>query len=371
MRYKLDRPLAIAMWDFSWLERRWPGAGYEDWRQIIDELKERGYDAVRIDAYPHLIAADGHGEWTLLPRWNQVAWGAPSLIKLTDIAGNLLEFMSICKEKGVLVALSTWFRTDANHTELQIKTPEDLATIWQKTIRTVQEAGLLDTVLYVDLCNEYPAKPWTPFLYQSTGLSEIKRSAEVSTRWMEQSLERLRSHYPDLNYTFSVDREFDELELQEVSFLDFLEPHVWMTQFTDFYQQVGYNFEAFEPTGFDNLVRHGQALYDSKPEYWQEKLCEGIDRIAEWSVRTGKPLITTECWGLVDYKDWPMLDWKIIKELCELGVRRAVSKGVWVGIATSNFCGPQFAGMWRDAGWHRQLTDLIHGGSLPVNMLNN
>ena len=24
-------PRAITMWDFSWLERRWPGAGYEDW----------------------------------------------------------------------------------------------------------------------------------------------------------------------------------------------------------------------------------------------------------------------------------------------------------------------------------------------------
>ena len=21
---------AVTMWDFSWLERRWPGAGYED-----------------------------------------------------------------------------------------------------------------------------------------------------------------------------------------------------------------------------------------------------------------------------------------------------------------------------------------------------
>ena len=55
--HRLTRPLAITMWDFSWLERRWPGAGYEDWDQALDELKERGYDAVRIDAYPHLIAA--------------------------------------------------------------------------------------------------------------------------------------------------------------------------------------------------------------------------------------------------------------------------------------------------------------------------
>jgi len=49
------KPLALTMWDFSWLERRWSGAGYEDWDQALTELVERGYNAVRIDAYPHLI----------------------------------------------------------------------------------------------------------------------------------------------------------------------------------------------------------------------------------------------------------------------------------------------------------------------------
>ena len=48
-------PRAITMWDFSWLERRWPGAGFEDWDVALDELKERGYNAVRIEAYPHLV----------------------------------------------------------------------------------------------------------------------------------------------------------------------------------------------------------------------------------------------------------------------------------------------------------------------------
>ena len=56
--HSLKKPLAIAMWDFSWLERRWPGAGYEDWDRALDELVERGYDAVRIDAYPHLVASE-------------------------------------------------------------------------------------------------------------------------------------------------------------------------------------------------------------------------------------------------------------------------------------------------------------------------
>ena len=35
-------PYAIAMWDFSWIERRWPGAGYEDWDRALDELKPTG-----------------------------------------------------------------------------------------------------------------------------------------------------------------------------------------------------------------------------------------------------------------------------------------------------------------------------------------
>ena len=57
----IQRPLAITMWDFSWLERRWPGAGYEDWDLALDGLALRGYDAVRIDAGRPLRARQGAG----------------------------------------------------------------------------------------------------------------------------------------------------------------------------------------------------------------------------------------------------------------------------------------------------------------------
>mgnify|MGYP000237700179 CR=1 FL=1 len=50
-----------------------------------------------------------------------------------------------------------------------------------------------------------------------------------------------------------------------------------------------------------------------------------------------RPLVTTECWGLVDYKDWPLLKWDWIKDLCELGAITAARTGMWVGVATSNF----------------------------------
>ncbi|MCX6971161.1 MAG: hypothetical protein NTV93_13555 [Verrucomicrobia bacterium] len=146
----LDAPLAITMWDFSWIERRWSGAGYEDWDQALDELTERGYNAVRIDAFPHLL-------------------------------------------------------------------------------------GLI----------------------------------------------------------------------------------------------------------------HGYA---------------------EVGLAHKRPLITTECWGIIDYKDWPLLDWGWVKELCELGTLTASATGQWAAVATSNFCGPQFVGMWRDIAWHQRLTGAIKSAPLPTGL---
>ena len=147
--------------------------------------------------------------------------------------------------------------------------------------------------------------------------------------------------------------------------LDFLEFHLWMHHYSDFYDQVGYHYERFDTKGYENLQLKAEKLYRSKPDYWKSRLTYGIDQLTAWSNFAHKPLITTECWSLVDYKDYPLLSWDWLKELCEVGVRHATQQGRWAAMATSNFCGPQFVGMWRDAEWHRRLTDVIHGGSLP------
>jgi hypothetical protein len=87
--------------------------------------------------------------------------------------------------------------------------------------------------------------------------------------------------------------------------------------------------------------------------------------------KAGLPLITTECWGIVDYKDWPLLKWDWVKELCELGTITAASTGQWMAIATSNFCGPQFVGMWRDVQWHQKLTGIIKSAPIKGELLND
>ncbi len=38
----------------------------------------RGYDAVRIDVYPHLIAAGADRTWELIPVWSLQDWGSPA-----------------------------------------------------------------------------------------------------------------------------------------------------------------------------------------------------------------------------------------------------------------------------------------------------
>jgi hypothetical protein len=348
------------MWDFSWLERRWPGAGYEDWNLALDELVARGYDAVRIDAYPHLVGVDPGREWELLPCWNQQDWGAPALVRV-QVQPALNQFIRACATRGLRVGLSTWFREDRANSRMRLRSPDLLGTAWKRTLDTVAADGLLEHLLYVDLCNEFPLDVWAPFFPAGTP----RRSPE-GLRWMRDAIAVVRAAHPGIPVTFSFTSEYDTWRQEDVSMHDFLELHCWMTHWTDFYTQIGYNYERFSSQGYERLVERGERLYRERPDHWSSALARGIEQLAEWSRASGKPLVTTECWGVVDYKDWPLLDWGWVKELCELGVRTAAATGRFAAMATSNFCGPQFVGMWRDVEWHRRLTGVIHAARLPA-----
>ncbi|MER9231435.1 hypothetical protein NKI56_04895 [Mesorhizobium sp. M0622] len=369
MKPAIQRPYAITMWDFSWLERRWPGAGYEDWDEALGELAERGYNAVRIDAYPHLVSADPMKSWEILPVWDQLNWGAQSLIHV-QVLPALVEFIAKAKAHGIAVALSTWYRQDRDDLRLRIRTAEDQARVWIDTLREIDKAGLINHILYVDLCNEYPLPIWTPYLYGGTTGEELSRAEPRARDWMADSLRLMRAAYSDIDYTFSFCSQYKNWNDQDVSMLDFLEPHIWMAhrETSDYYSKIDYNHEQFDPRGFNNIVARGHSEYKANKAYYDGKLLGEIDNVAAWSRHAGKPLVTTECWSLVDYKDWPGLDWGWIKDMTAIGTEYAAKKGRWSGIATSNFCGPQFRGMWRDIAWHKRLTDLIKSSAIDADL---
>lgn len=362
------RPAAITMWDFSWLERRWAGAGFEDWNRALGELAERGYDMVRIDAYPHLVSADGDRSWTLKPQWNQQSWGAQSVIEVR-VLPELLDFIRAAHEHGVRVALSTWFRQDLDDVRMRVKTPADIARIWIDTLTRIDAAGLLDDIAYVDLCNEFPLPPWAPFLYGVAAGPGLPISHPSIGAWMTESIGLVREAFPGLEYTYSFSNTYEDHAEIDVSAFDLLEPHIWMAGASDYYRHVGYNFELFDPVGYDNVVLRGRQVYLAEQQRYDAALFDTIDLVADWSRATRKPVVTTECWSIIDYKDWPGLDWDWVKELNERAVVHAAATGRWTAIATSNFCAPQFVGMWRDVDYHRRLTDVIRNSTVDPDLL--
>lgn len=362
MPHKVDRPRAITMWDFSWIERRWPGAGYEDWDRVLDELVERGYDAVRIDAYPHLISADPKKLWTVFSCGQDGDWGAPSEVDI-HVCDTLIEFVSKCRDRNIAVGLSSWFKRDPDDVRMSIKTPRDHAQIWCDTLAHLDEAGLLDTILFVDFCNEFPLPKWAPFLYDDDNVQEESLSSKRLKTWMAEGIAEVKEAYPSLDYTFSFTTQFTTWAEQDVTALDLLELHIWMGHPTisPFLEKIGYSWKE---DSFQKIVRQGKQHYLENQSYYDKCLTDWIDRAADWSRATGKPIVTTESWALVNYRDWPMLEWDWIKDLCALGVETAAASGRWTAICTSNFCGPQYRGMWRDVEWHKRMTDQIKSSPL-------
>jgi hypothetical protein len=363
---KTKMPLAITMWDFSWLERRWPGAGYEDWDVALDGLKARGYNAVRIDAFPHFVAFEPQKDRLLKPVWDQQVWGSPD-VNIVRILPSLIEFIGKCYKKGIKVALSSWFREDADNVRMKITSPDIMADIWLATLDAIRRAGLLEAIVYMDFCNEWPGFLWAPYLKPELEWGNWK--AEASRAFMARSLAKVRQEYPDLPllYSFDNDRVEDYLD-HDLSAFDLLEHHIWAVKENDaeFYQLTGNKKinGLFDPAAYRALSLHSEKTYRARPDYWQGLLTAKIDRMAAVSRKLDKGVSTTECWAIVDYKDWPLLRWDWVKELCAVGVERAAGSGQWLAISTSNFCAPQFVGMWRDVEWHQRMTDIIRSANI-------
>jgi Sugar-binding cellulase-like len=353
---------AITMWDFSWLERRWPGAGYENWDRSLDELTERGYDAIRIDAYPHFHAVDPRRQWEIAPCWNQHTWGSPARNHVC-LQPSLLNFLEKCAARRIRVALSSWYQDDTTHARNRVQTPEVHAMQWAGVLKEIDSAGLTPTLLFVDLCNEWPFSVWAPF-FNVPGTGEDLYVSPRSLQWMERAISTLRDH-TELPLTFSLvglprDNE-GHVVTDGFGFLDLWEPHLWMVHGNkdEFYKKVGYDYPRWDSGGYEKVVLHAEKLYRSARDYWLGLLEAMIQDAVRFSETVDRPLVTTECWGIVDYKDWPLLDWGWVKECCAAGTVAAAKSGRWSAIATSNFCGPQFVGMWSDIEWHQRLTNLI------------
>jgi hypothetical protein len=371
---------AISMWDFSWLTRRdEPHAEYRDWDEVLDGLCERGYDCVRIDAFPHLVASDREGRleerFTILPEPSSAQWGNKVPVTVEPRAA-LVEFMHKAKSRGLSVGLSTWFNPDTLKRRSEVRTPEDYARVWGETLRLLHEENLDDAIAWVDLCNEFPLGAWAhgayPEIFDTRPgnmlpmLLPWSRSSRAAVQsYFTDAIGALKEEFPGHRYTFSTMFLMEgPVRKLDLSAFDLFEAHVWLTDRWRFsVPSLGLASMLQLPRSVPLHASAAPRLYLLMRDRWIALLARRMQRLSAWASKRDLDLLTTEGWATVIYDDLPGegRHWDWLKDLCRQAVRLAIGYG-WSGICTSNFSQPHFLGIWNDLAWHRELTGWIHDG---------
>ena len=91
-------------WDFSWLYMHYEGGAFEDLGLALDELKERGFNTVRIDAFPMIIGQLESEQDNFTIKGDPLRpWGPSDVDRDHTIVSELIEFMSLAKQKNIYV----------------------------------------------------------------------------------------------------------------------------------------------------------------------------------------------------------------------------------------------------------------------------
>ena len=383
-------PVAIAMWDFSWLLRHYPGGEFEDWNAVLDGLVARGYNAIRFDVFPALVASrpgeKGAPTYDFVKAdWKPAPWGNQYSTQI-DPRKALKEFIPRCLDRGLLLGLSTWFMGPGVE---QIEGLEGFVRVWHETLRFLKENDLLHNVYYVDLLNEYPlfnGFTWLRRRLDGQLQSQIeqakagganewkakigdyndKQSRAFYVGFADDAIGRLKKSWPEIDFLFSqtpnLAADWQAMAPSKTAAIDF---HTWFVMNPTLSGNTGY-WETVHDMANDD--RSFASVQTALLRNWKEhkpRLIEWMDRqmgdAAALGQRHGKPVGNTEGWGVINWMDHPALTWDIVKEAGEICVGLGRKHG-YRFLCTSNFTHPQFPRLWADVAWHKRLTEMIRRG---------
>ena len=371
------RRLTIAMWDFAYLLRRNTGEGYEDWDERLDELVDRGYNTVRIDAFPDLILASQNGhEAFSFPSLNRpwFMWdnNAPTTVRPAE---QVPQFVGKAAKHGLKVILSTWWW--GGKINIWARSPQEITEAWKATLRLMDREGLADDILYVDITNEAhlplsdlepESEGWAPGEPRRWTLTEAKR------RWIGKTcdgiLSSLQAEFPHYRSTMSfTGGNPDEVGRLCLQHADVLEYHLF-TEDPRFLVRTRFNEELspairalppyadYDEKAFTEMCRQftrradtTMALVGPMMAKW---MWQKIQRIMEVGEQWCVPVTNTESgaqWFMTEHAGQ---GWGWFRQWCEALVEMSGEAGFW-GTTTCNCAGPQFTQLWADKQWHREL----------------
>ncbi len=387
---KLKHPVAIAMWDYSWILRHHRYGEFEDWNKVLEELAERGYNAIRIDAMPQFVAADTNGRVSSAFRsvktdWTPSLWGNDYTMTFNPREA-LLEFLPACDKHGIKVGLASWFLRHGTARRDIFLEEGGLSRAWKETLDFLAENSLLNNIIYVDVLNEYPnwhGYDW--FKNEMNKRSDMQQfiidnpdanvpppdvdyskartnplQQQFYNEFIQSTINSLKSKFPDLDFFTSLDSAMD-LELINLSHFDALDYHIW-------FEHTG-RIPWLDSIRSRNPGSDYRKTYSELITYWKnnkESLIQWMDErisiIANMAARNKIVCGNTEGWGPIFWFDHPELDWKWVKESADICVDLALKHDNYKFICTSNFTHPQFKGIWDDVMWHQQITNKIKQG---------
>jgi hypothetical protein len=383
----LKQPTAIAMWDFSWLLRHDPGCEFADWDQVLDGLVKRGYNAIRFDVFPPLVATGPDGrvnDQHHFPKggWKPAMWGNQYSTTISPRQA-LKEFIPRCLDRGIHLGLSTWFFGPGVE---RVEGLDGFVRVWDETLRFLKDNDLLHNIYYVDLLNEYPLFSGFSWLRAQMD-NDIKARSEQAAaegvhEWKEKvgdyhgaaarnfyvgfandAITRLQAKWPELDFLFSLtyngSADWQVMAPTKVAVLDV---HYWFVMNPLLTDQTGYWENIHSLADSDTEFPKVQAALLKNWASHKPKLIEWMDqemaKVAALGKQHNKPVGNTEGWGPVNWLDHPALTWDLTKEAAEICARLG-RKHNYRFNCTSNFTHPQFPRLWADVKWHQRVTATI------------
>lgn len=373
--------LTIAMWDFSWMYMHYPGGAFENFDRVTDELLERGFNTVRIDAFPLIIGKlDSLNQEVTIAGGPLRNWGPSDKDRQHDVVNELTEFMKMTKEKGLYVILSSWGFGCLEFPEIlnDYKNRNFFWQAWEKTLNILKDEKLLDHVLYVDFDQEFPYfSPFNAHLnnLQKTLVNSEKSKMEAAGHvelnfekyswnnaqmnfvhdYFSSTLSHFQRLYPHLRFTFSLTSYWKEVRLMNIQSLDVLELHMWMSQSAIFQNRSGFS-DVQKDRGDHNFKdyqnRVNALLLSSRPKLLKE-MFNRMDYAQKWSEEIAAPLVTTESWGPWWNMDHNDLDWQWLQDWCELCMNMAPQYGFW-GVTPWNYSHPYWDN-WQNVEWYNKV----------------
>ena len=412
---QLTEPLAITMWDSSWLRRRYRGGGFEDWDRALSELTDRGYNAVRIDVFPHLIAPSPTGE--IVEKFKDVPnqypqfygfgmWGNPWTMYI-EPRKSLIEFMKKCEQHGVKVALSTWFKPTDDLRNEQIEGLDEFIRVWDQTLQFIDDNGLMGNVVYLDVLNEFPGGHCFKWFHKMLGtmchppaaIPGKMNAKQTKFFWdfINDAIVELKKKWPTLSIatSFTLNYLNGACEGLDMSNMDFLDVHVWINQNREYVKDTGYGdtiakhgmphhlwtpsreggmyagqSERLIPQDYhyDEVYARMQSRWHEHKPQWIDWYTKTIDHIVDVAKKYNCHLGQTEGWGPVNWTEHPLLQWDLHFEAADICAKLCADRG-YLFNCSANFCHPHFLGFWENRNWHRQLTGVIKSGT-PKQLSN-